>query len=211
MDLVWPDDRDFDCLKFEDTQTRLYRLMEKISRACFFRVGAALGIPQAELEDLLDAPGNNLRCPEGEVGANVMRSYRILRSASERPPGLSKAATGLHADFGLITVAPRANLPGLVVLDPSSTHWVAVEEGAPASEVSIMVGETLSQLVQGRVRSGLHFVDEKDTGVPRYSIPFFLRARPDAVVDRATGMTAHEFVECPVMVDRPWGKAYSDY
>ena len=43
-------------------------------------------------------------------------------------PGIRNAATGLHTDMGLVTVAPCSTLPGLTLLHPSGSHWVQVEE-----------------------------------------------------------------------------------
>jgi isopenicillin N synthase-like dioxygenase len=59
-----------------------------------------------------------------------MRVYRYLRppaAAGAPAPGLWAAATGAHCDVGLLTVAPLATVPGLVLLSPCGERWVGVE------------------------------------------------------------------------------------
>ena len=64
---------------------------------------------------------------------------QYLRAKDAPAPGLSDPATGVHADMGLLTLSPAANLPGLVVLASDGSAWFDVEtpeEAGPAVSVS---------------------------------------------------------------------------
>ena len=104
--------------------------------------------------------------------------------------------------MGLLTVAPQSNLPGLMLLPPSGIGMIDVEreEGQDKSshkynvdpfvpsEVIIFAGETLGYLTRGKLRAPVHYVDERYMGQARISMPFFLRARPDAFIDGFDGL-----------------------
>ena len=57
--------------------------------------------------------------------ASMLRVHRYTED-TEYPP---------HCDLGLLTLAPRASVPGLVVQPTSSGTWVAIEERMGAEEV----------------------------------------------------------------------------
>lgn len=144
-----------------------------------------------------------------DVGADVMRIYRIQRPRNAARPGFATGATSAHTDVGLVTVSPSSNLPGLVALHPTGLHWSNVEaEGqGPGSCLVAFLGETMARLlsspaskVQG-LRAPVHLVDERFVGLPRFSTPFFLRARPDAMI--SPGMTTLQFLET-LGSSRPW-------
>ena len=66
-----------------------------------------------------------------------------------------------------------------------------------------MCGETLARLTKGRVRAPLHYVEERDIGKPRYSMPFFVRGRPAAkLLDENVSIA--NFMEEVVTTARPW-------
>jgi len=71
--------------------------------------------------------------------------------------------------------------------------------------VVVMCGETLGRLSRGRVRAPLHYVDERVMGQARISMPFFLRARPDAKLGDED-MTVGQLMEEIVLTNRPWIK-----
>lgn len=55
------------------------------------------------------------------------------------------------------------------------------------------------------LRAPMHFVDERITGVPRYSFPFFLRARPNSKI--CPDLSIAQFMENTVLSSRPWTHA----
>jgi isopenicillin N synthase-like dioxygenase len=127
------------------------------------------------------------------LGPDVLRIYQYFREPDEEPPKLGRAATGLHVDMGLLTVSPHSRVPGLTLLHPDGTRWVAVEGdvGDSSLYLNVLSGETMSFLTHGVVRAAAHFVDEIP-GAPRISMPFFLRANPHAICH---GRTIRSFLE----------------
>ena len=119
------------------------------------------------------------------VGSDVFRIYQYYRPADAAPPSIARAATGVHVDMGWLTVSPEANVPGLTVLHPDTSHWVDVETARPDTDpphsssgpvyLHVFTGELLSLLTRGRVRPAVHYVEER-VGLRRISMPFFLRS-----------------------------------
>lgn len=149
------------------------------------------------------------------VGTNVFRIYQYLRQAksADSPnigetelPGFWGAATSLHSDMGLLTVSPQSNLPGLTIIKHSdASRWVNVEMKAGSTcvdgsdldnrHIYVFIGETLAHLTKGQLLAPLHFVDERTPSQPRFSMPFFLRARQKSVLPRVEGMCEEITVE----------------
>jgi hypothetical protein len=97
--------------------------------ACEARL-ARRGAAPADHSTPAPAPGGAAAAASG-VGADVLRVYQYLRPAGTRPPGLAGAATGVHADMGLLTAAPAASLPGLMVLSPDGPRPARARRPAP--------------------------------------------------------------------------------
>lgn len=81
------------------------------------------------------------------VGPDVFRVYSYWRPQEAPLPGFSDAATGLHADMGLLTVAPRASVPGLVLLHPRTGAWVDVEAPLRQGDFTAFLGEALPRVL----------------------------------------------------------------
>ena len=120
-------------------------------------------------------------------GSSVMRFF----SYKERPPTVSSqrnAASGFHADMGLITVAPRSSIPALEIVNVSTGEMDFPEVDLGREDWLVFGGETLSFLTGGEVQAPIHRVpwtQPESDGRLRVSMPFFLRAR-QAAVDRHT-------------------------
>lgn len=96
--------------------------------------------------------------------ASMLRVHRYTHDA-DYPP---------HCDLGLLTIAPRASVAGLLVQLPSTGEWIAVEEQMGPDEAIIFGGSTLSELCG--IAALPHKVMCK--GQLRFSAPYFLRASP---------------------------------
>lgn len=195
---------------------------------------------------LLDAPCSSLESfnectsvPNYQfVGTNVFRVYQYLRDAGLKKgskkgsysdsPGFMHAATTVHSDMGLLTVSPHSNLPGLTVLKHSdASRWVNVEmkpgstcvDGSDLDKnyIFVFAGETMAQLTKGFLLAPLHFVDERTPTKPRFSMPFFLRARQKALLPAIEGayeeMTVEHFMTTVLQKKKQvWGhKPTTDY
>ena len=123
---------------------------------------------------------------------------RRAASSDSSDPLLS---CGVHADLGLVTVAPRATVPGLMVWNLGAQAWQEAEAHAEVGDVTVFAGETLGAISHGMIRAPLHKVPQiiaptGKGGRPdasasrRMSMPFFLRGRPGAVMPRVHGLEA---------------------
>lgn len=213
---------------FDTELTEAYLALQTIAYQMFKLLCHPHLTPQSHLSpelysSLLDAP-----CPSVDafnqcssvphhqfIGTNVFRVYQYLREIEakkeESPPGpgFLGAATSVHSDMGLLTVSPHSNLPGLTVLKHSdASRWVNVEmqpgstcvDGSDSDKnyVFVFAGETMAQLTKGSLLAPLHFVDERTPTKPRFSMPFFLRARQRSVLPAVEGfgdeMTVESFM-----------------
>jgi len=159
------------------------------------------GLSRDAVRAMLDERSDAELKAQDTFGANVLRAYeyRKFRRVFDFP------ATGVHADMGLLTVSPRSNLPGLVVIDPLSGGRVDVEAAQPAAVLNVFAGEVLERLSQGRLPAVLHWVDDAPLvreGKTRYSLPFFQRPLPGARLTET--QTVAQFLEGEVIETRHW-------
>jgi isopenicillin N synthase-like dioxygenase len=128
-----------------------------------------------------DAAGNN-------IAAHALRTYRypaIAEDELESIPGDAHfVRVGEHRDISLLTILPKANLPGLQIQMRDQT-WVDVR--APHDSVVVMAGEMLSHMTRGlrsengesrEIYAPLHRVmgDRTNIHKDRYTAPFFFNA-----------------------------------
>ncbi|KAJ3334930.1 hypothetical protein HDU93_007016 [Gonapodya sp. JEL0774] len=219
---------------FRTALTALHDALNHLSHTLLTSVLHGLSVPPDDaaivlaMVDPIDKPTPK-KTEDGVTlpGPSVLRVYKYYRPPGSRVPGLSGAATGLHADMGFITVSPVSNLAGLVGLRPSCDGWVDVEkdlvcgkEGVEDEVVLVMVGDTLSEVVRRlRIRDhvrrsergetkggdgirplppGLHYVDEREMGKARISMPFFLRPHPSALLPSLPPLPPITFTSTPL-------------
>ena len=136
---------------------------------------------------------------------SYFRAFRYLHGdgAACAEPGSVGHFGHAHADVGLLTVAPVADVAGLEVLMPCAVvrpgpggaalqtwGWMAVEAAmqdrvaagtASEREWLVFAGETLAWWSAGRLPPLLHRVTvREDVPVTRFSMPFFQRSHAEA-------------------------------
>lgn len=79
-----------------------------------------------------------------------------------------------HTDTAFVTLLVTFSYPGLEILQEDG-QWMSVPP-RPGSLV-VNIGDLLSRLTGGRLKSTYHRV--RDTGIERYSVPFFFEPRFD--------------------------------
>lgn len=93
-----------------------------------------------------------------------------------------------HADAGILTLCLLPQ-PGLQAYDVDHDKWIdcggatSSSSGSPAGSAILLYGDTLSRLSGGRISVTLHRV--VNTGVPRVSLIYKLRGRPDLTGPRS--------------------------
>ena len=91
-----------------------------------------------------------------------------------------------HCDSALMTVAPKASLAALDLRRFDSLDWERCESQMEEDELLVFVGDTMARLTNNYYPALLHKPTVEpmlSSAMPRISTPFFLRARPDAMLD----------------------------
>lgn len=208
-------------VEFETAAAEMFDMLHQTSVALLHVLGAGFGMDHLKVaRSLCDTTTPS----DIEFSASVLRMYRYL--GGSRP----EAACGVHADIGLLTLSPCADLPGLTVLDGTEHAWVDAEEGVAANICSVFAGECLGPWSNGKLVAPLHYVNEQSQAAAeqaakagganrsgsepvRHSWPFFFRSPGHAICTPPTAGSGSaseaprgtaEFVESEVFGQRAW-------
>uniref|UniRef100_M4BEA6 Isopenicillin N synthase-like Fe(2+) 2OG dioxygenase domain-containing protein n=1 Tax=Hyaloperonospora arabidopsidis (strain Emoy2) TaxID=559515 RepID=M4BEA6_HYAAE len=200
----------------------LLELLDNVSRDCMKAVCEVLNIDERwifdELLDDLTRPTPDLqghRSTNYKYGASVLRIYnyhnKAVKDQASSKDDQSDDLCGVHADIGLVTVSPLATVPGLQIWNLERMVWADVEDSAAPLHFSVFAGETLGLLTHGVISAPLHRVPSiyiKNEAERRMSMPYFLRAMPDACLNPKAPIDDHitcrDFVENILHKNRPW-------
>ena len=119
--------------EFEDAASGMFDMLHELSVALLYVLAAGLGLERNAVSMLCDTPTPG----PTEFSSSVLRLYRYF--GGSRP----EAACGVHADIGLLTLSPRADIPGLTVLDGTEHAWVDAEDGVDANVCSLSLSVSL--------------------------------------------------------------------
>lgn len=137
----------------------------RVSREVLRALAAALGQEDAYFDRWFD--------DEAAVHVKVVRYPG--RPAAEVDQGV-----GAHKDYGYLALLQQDDVGGLQV-QARDGSWIDV---APLPDAFVFnIGEMLEIATRGYLRATRHRVVAPPPGVDRYSIPFFLGPRLDAVVE----------------------------
>lgn len=141
---------------------------DRVSRTVLRALAAALGQPDAHFDTWFD--------DEAWPSAKVSRY-------PGRGALASRQGVGSHKDYGYLALVLQDDLRGLEVLGPDGS-WIAATpvEGA----LVFNIGEALEIVTRGYLKATVHRVVSPPADRDRYSAPFFLGPRLDAVVEPIT-------------------------
>jgi len=163
-DNLWPSE----VPGFYEANLALYDALEDQA----LKVLRALAGPLEVEADFFDAMAQD--------GDSILRLLHYPPVADDAPDGAIRAAP--HEDINLITLLVAASATGLEILDRDGA-WRAIE--APRNAIVADAGDMLARITGGRIPATTHRVtNPKGANVSRYSMPFFLHPRPDAVLSR---------------------------
>jgi hypothetical protein len=168
-------------------------------------VRESAGAPAAELDG--GTRSTVADASERLFGSSVQR-FLVY---ADRPPGAHPlgSASSVHADMGLLTLAPPSTISALELLEPASGEVARPESELVDGDWLLFAGETLSFLTGGALQAPLHRVPWVERGAqpPRCAAPFFLRAAPWALLRDPSGareLTCRELMEGHCAAHRPW-------
>jgi len=159
---VWPDAPS----GFRETFLALYDALEWAGHVMLEALTEPLGLDPDYFRDL--AVG----------GDSILRILHYPPVPDDAPAGSLRAAP--HEDINLITLLVAANGAGLELLDRQG-RWLPVET-APEN-IIVDAGDMLARITNDVIPATTHRVVNPDgPNESRYSMPFFLHPRPDAVL-----------------------------
>ncbi|UOZ03597.1 isopenicillin N synthase family oxygenase [Amycolatopsis sp. WQ 127309] len=137
----------------------------RVSREVLRALAAALGQDEAYFDAWFDE----------EASTHV----KILRYPG-RPSAERDQGVGAHKDYGYLALLQQDGIGGLQV-QAADGSWIDATP-VPGSFV-FNIGEMLEIATQGYLKATRHRVVSPQAGVERFSVPFFLGPRLDAVVE----------------------------
>lgn len=174
---VWPSE----VCGFEAHMTELYRRLYDVAMA------------------LLGSLGSYLRLNPKNLLAEAAQGGRtILRAIHYPPPNDSddrrSVPAAAHEDINFLTLLIAATGPGLQVLnrEGAGARWTKV--GERMGDMVVNAGDMLQTYTAMRLRSTTHRVAaETDMlNTHRWSMPFFVHARDEFVINPRSGLTVRE-------------------
>ncbi|MFC9842528.1 isopenicillin N synthase family dioxygenase [Streptomyces sp. NPDC060223] len=136
----------------------------RVSREVLRALAAALGQDEDYFDQWFD----------DEAAVHVKIVHYPPRPAQDVDQGV-----GAHKDYGYLALLQQDEVGGLQVQDADG-GWI---DAVPVSDAFVFnIGEMLEIATQGYLKATQHRVISPQPGVDRYSIPFFLGPRLDAVV-----------------------------
>lgn len=151
---------------FRDSIGWLYDELDRLGLDLLRSLTGPLDVP----EDTFD------RMARG--GNSVLRLLHYPPLAEGRDPRAIRAAA--HEDINLLTLLVSASAAGLELLDREG-RWQAIE--APRDSIIVDSADMLARITGGLLPATTHrVVNPEGPNVSRYSMPFFLHPRPEAVL-----------------------------
>ena len=143
---------------------RVLRALAESNTALATLLSAEAASSSSSSEPTQPSPRGPMPLGGTTFSASMIRIHRYT-VATDNPP---------HRDLGLLTIAPRASVPGLVIQEYSTNEWIHIEECMGEDEAILFAGSTLTEL--GGPSALPHKVI-RATG-HRLSAPYFCRASP---------------------------------
>ncbi|MCG8914290.1 isopenicillin N synthase family oxygenase [Actinokineospora sp. PR83] len=163
--LVGPNQWPEDLPEFKRTVLAWQDEALRVSREVLRALAAALGADEGYFDRWFDE----------EASTHV----KVVRYPG-RPAGDAEQGVGAHKDYGYLALLQQDDVGGLQVQGPDGS-WIDATP-VPGSFV-FNIGEMLEIATGGYLTATRHRVLSPPAGVERFSVPFFLGPRLDAVVE----------------------------
>jgi isopenicillin N synthase-like dioxygenase len=158
-------------------------------------------------ESLGQEPGWFERWFDDEAVSNTKLVRYPALPVSLAPDHSSSQGVGAHKDYGWLALVLQDDQSGLQVRADDGS-WI---EATPVPGTLVFnVGEALEVATGGYLRANVHRVVAPAGGVDRYSVPFFLAPRLDAVVEPLT-LPDHLAAQARGVEQDPDNPIYAEY
>lgn len=164
---VWPSQR-----RFRETVSSYYNRVSQLGRAMCGAFEMHLQVPPGTLLAAMTKPTSQLRL--------------LHYMGNDEVAGPQTMNMGAHTDYECFTILHQS-APGLQVLN-TANQWI---DAPPLDGTFVInIGDLLETWTNGRFRSTLHRV--VNTGKERLSLPFFVGANYDAVIEPLVNVETRE-------------------
>ena len=160
---VWPTERP----EFKKVTLEVYRQLDEIAFVVLEALAEFLGEDSKRISSLAEGGNSILR----------ILHYPPLKDFDNVKGAIRAAA---HGDINLITLLITASTSGLELLTREG-EWMPVMNGP--DEIIVDAGDMLERISNMKIPATIHRVVNPDNAnSARYSVPFFVHPRPDAVL-----------------------------
>jgi len=159
---MWPEGPD----GFRETFMDLYEALEATGKVMLDALAPSLDVHEDYFHDMVMG------------GNSILRLLHYPPIADDADPNCIRAAA--HEDINLITILVAANGAGLELLDRDG-KWLPVE--TDPGNLIVDAGDMLARICNDRIPATTHrVINPVGPNISRYSMPFFMHPRPDAVL-----------------------------
>lgn len=159
---VWPTAPE----AFREDVAWLYNALDETGLILLEALTTPLEVPPSYFEDI------------AREGNSILRLLHYPAVPEDADPASIRAAA--HEDINLITLLVSASASGLELLSRDD-DWLAID--APPDAIIADAGDMLARITNNHIPATTHRVVNPDNSRDvRYSMPFFLHPRPDAVL-----------------------------
>ncbi|MDF1732002.1 MAG: 2-oxoglutarate and iron-dependent oxygenase domain-containing protein [Minwuia sp.] len=174
---IWPDAPD----GFRETMTELYRAFERLGSDLMTAFALGLGLPEDYFTSRIDR----------HFSTGTTNLYPALQTAPEE----GQLRTGMHTDFGSLTLLLRSETVGGLQVQGDDGDWHDVPD-IPGTLV-VNIGDMMARWTNDQWRSTLHRVANPPTvdgtQPARQSMAYFLHPNYDSMVEALPGcVTANQ-------------------
>jgi len=156
--------------EFKSDMIDMWNEIDYISRKLLSFLSIALQLDEGKLGEVLDS----FPQPHNTFSNTILGVYHYYYHKNPTATCL------VHKDMGMISLIPRASIPGLQVYDNDVMAWIDVERAIGENDIVCISCETLDRITGGYYCGSVHRVV---TTVDRQSTVFKLRAKSDGMID----------------------------
>ncbi|EUC46189.1 hypothetical protein COCMIDRAFT_4697 [Bipolaris oryzae ATCC 44560] len=175
---MWPKEEDLP--GFYREVKEYYGNVLSLARHLFRLFALSLSLPESHFDPLTTHPGGIARLLYYPPPSSPLPSSSSSSPSSDET---SQIGLGAHSDYECFTLLLPSFVPGLEILKPSGTWYIAPHF---PNTLIVNVADFLMRWTNGMYKSTVHRVVNRGTE-ERYSVPFFFSVNYDVVVETLPG------------------------
>jgi isopenicillin N synthase-like dioxygenase len=168
--IPWPSET------FKEVAVRHYLSQWKLCIHVLRSLAISFGIEESVFMQLLNSSNISPEpSPQGSANTNLCFFHYYDKLQAYRSPQKCM----VHNDYGILTLLPRTDLPGLEIFHPDFQQWFSVERYVQDDEILLYAGIATSIVTNSAIPAAFHRVVRQPKSV-RFSMPFELKPNDEA-------------------------------